>query len=603
VPVAVDLDTRAETVVRSDVLGDVSEPDSACAHHAVRTGDRAFPDWLGDRDAEWINALIDRAIARTTQAARVLTREEDAVARATDLVRLSTGETIDNFIDRLIAATATEFRVQRSYDLSAEDARLQAKYLDDFRCDIVAQAFEAWLEESGFDYLLYADDVAPLPTDSRSNVDALALERDVTPVEPWALRFYFLLHLVPIGEVAKLQHQLRKWRILQGSSDGDVVLLERVLGLYVDVGDSRFREPMEIADAGALPALFERPTDFGQVLRSEDEEEGPGRYRGMREMLRFGDLSYMMAAFRTSLIETHEIADLCWAEAANDGTSPIARAQAERERLHALWVERRKLSVTDLRAYASSLDMVVWHRQLSARVRLNDHVRAHQLTVSVLSRMLDFAGLWERDLYFTSLALIHLAGRAPQDVYDAPENIRTGQIVKGTRSIHDDAVGTQIKAELSRLFGRFDSATRIRNDLAHFNVLRRDASLCLTEVVNRTRALMTYDRKLRNAVSQSVIELLDRNGLKLRWSVSGQQLESATIASRQAQHLRGRAITENLHGPGYIAIIASLFGGSAKTLPDITTVDPFSLFRGERHTALGDARRPNPARSRTGSGA
>ena len=93
----------------------------------------------------------------------------------------------------------------------------------------------------------------------------------------------------------------------------------------------------------------------------------------------------------------------------------------------------------------------------------------------------------------------------------------------------------------------------------------------LTACVNDARELMSYDRKLKNAVSQAVIELLHREGLTLSWKMGADhRLDAATVGTRQARHLRkearggvgGAPIVENLNGRGFVEMAAALFAGA-----------------------------------------
>ena len=86
--------------------------------------------------------------------------------------------------------------------------------------------------------------------------------------------------------------------------------------------------------------------------------------------------------------------------------------------------------------------------------------------------------------------------------------------------------------------------------------------------VERTRRLLRHDRKLENAVTKSVIEMLAREGLDLRWRMEGHRLMGATVAPRRAVHLGGlrldgNEIAEDLHGEAFAAMAAALFGGTA----------------------------------------
>lgn len=139
------------------------------------------------------------------------------------------------------------------------------------------------------------------------------------------------------------------------------------------------------------------------------------------------------------------------------------------------------------------------------------------------------------------------------------------------------------------------------------------ASLDLTHWVNQTRQLMGYDRKLKNAVSLSVKELLARHGLDISWRMhtagSAHLLIDASLSSRNAPHLgklklllkdggKPPLIFEALHGEAFARMAAALFKGrldaSPKAPKDISAIG----FETVDWDAIGQR---NPQQNRGGS--
>ena len=567
---------------------ELEKPGRLCRYAVVKMlYERAFPAWLEERDHEALNAWIERAAERATGEAREINKDEHAVARAAGVIRLKADDlirlkarAIAVFTDHLDAETATELRVQRGYTGDAEQARRQAKYIDDLRCDVVAQAFEAWLKEAGFAWTL--DDLGdgPLPEEKRGTLDDIPLPASGwsgTDAEDWEAVLYFLLQLAPVDAVGRLQHQLRKWSVLEGKPDADAEAVGRLFDLHVAMHDAKFEGGEGMAGAEALKPLFDGEETFDRACPAQPGDDD-GRYvplRGLREILRFGGNRPLMPVFKKHPITAGDMDDLDAFEKKDGGDSPIALKQKEREDLHAKWVKKKKeFSAGDEDAYRAALDDVARHRRLAAHVRLVNHARLHRLLMAVLGRLVDYAGLWERDLYFATLALVRLHDRSPEDVFGGDKALgylRDGQIVKALRQLkkRPGEDGPALLGQLRRLFGdgfldgRRGSAA-IRNELAHFDMLRGGAEgLDLTEAVNETRRLMAYDRKLKNAVSKSVIELMARENLDLAWKMEGHRLADATVKARQAVHLEDRKIREDLHGEQFVAMAADLFAGKA----------------------------------------
>ena len=616
-------------------------PGLLCRYVVTKTlYERAFPAWLESRSAKTLNCWIERATDRTTRAARAINNKE-SVARAAKLIHLRNEERIAHFFDSLSAATATEMRVQRGYDSNADKAREQAKYIDDLRCDVVGQAFEAFLKERSLDWVS-GDLTDDLPKNKRSNLDAESQPESASsrqPTKDWHVVLYFLLHLVPVDAVGRLQHQLRKGTILvrkgtipEGEPSADVEAVQRLFGLYLDMHDAKFEGGEGMAGAEALKELFASEKVFSQVCSNQPGED-TDRYvpwRGLREILRFGSLEPLRPIFEQHRITEKDVEELMTTETPENrggDVSPIAKRQKEREELHAKWVkEKQRFSDRDRTDYCHALAAVVAHRHLAAHVRLNNHARLNGLLMQVLGRLADYACLWERDLYFTTLALISLRKKHPKDIFnkDGRKALKEGQIVKALRTLENsqDIEKQTIFCRMQRLFGKDflmdgeqgKGAAAIRNDLLHFNMLRdSNTPLDLTDSVNRTRRLVDYDRKLKNAVSQSIKEMLAREGFDLTWTMNGHRLACAKVKARQAVHLKEKKIRENLHGGQFVKMVASLFCGEEESSDDdVLSIDidkiewgrpqeQNSKRRGKSHRSRGErhARKSRPSRRKS----
>jgi hypothetical protein len=196
-----------------------------------------------------------------------------------------------------------------------------------------------------------------------------------------------------------------------------------------------------------------------------------------------------------------------------------------------------------------------------------------------------------------------------------------GQIIFALRQL-DQSAHPMANNILRALTGYFDevwirnnSTTSIRNDLAHLNMLQGDPPAPrLTHWINQTRQLMAYDRKLKNAVSKSVIELMAREGLELHWDmqIEGKthHLTNARLSSRSATHLgrtrltiagkdakpRHVPVTETLHSAGYLAMAAEAFGGRVQ--PRFSIVENLPNINWE---ASAEKKEPRDYAGQTGS--
>lgn len=563
-----------------------------------------FRQWLAVLDRATVNQWIDRAVLRDETAAKDLhggkdeDRRQIITARAKDLGRLAERENLHKFYFRLSRETAAEMQVQRDYESDRERAKEQAGFIEELLIDVLAQGFDRYLEEKRFGFLVELRADEPLPDAPKGKLLRPKLDDDAAA--EWQLLLYFLLHLVPVDDVGRLLHQIRKWKIVAGKAtdapnpgDADVGRVVRTLTLYLDMHDAKFTGNQALQVLEPFRNLYASPETFDRVFpaRSVDDDERLPR-RGLREIMRFGHLPPLRHLFDAHKVEDAAVDVVLAAE-----EGPIAAAQREREALHETWARRRKeFNADDLQRYVEVLAAVTRHRHAAAHVQLVNHVRLHRLMMAVLGRLLDFAGLFERDLYFAMLALIYQKGLSPKQTLSDKgiERLEDGRIIEARRKLKDEA----IEQELARLFGPpYGAIIDIRNDFAHFNMLNvkrsGGAPIDLTAAVNEARRMMVYDRKLKNAVAQSVIELVEREGLELKWRIEARDgrhhLARAEVSGRQAKHLgktalrkeagrgkkdRGQPVTESLHGGHLVEMAAMLFAGTAVApgVPDVASL-------------------------------
>jgi hypothetical protein len=595
---------------------ELESPVRLCQYTALKLlYERAFRSWLPECTALVLNGFIDRAIERATAAARDLNPEDDVdrrdmiAAKAANLGRLAEDDDVGSFFFNLSAETASEMRVQRGYASDPDRAREQAGYIENLKSDVVGLAFGTFLREVGFEFLLGLSLDNQKPAQPLYDLSELPPQKTEVRVEDWQALLYFLIHLAPVEEVGLLLHQMRKWQILAARPSGAtsryanesmssaVLQVHAVLELYLDMHDAKFQGGAKLIGSEAFKELFETAGLFDKIFPKQIDNDDDYRIprRGLREIMRFGHLPVLRAVFMQHTVKSTEVSQYLQAEGLGSDKSGIAAWQELRESLHDKWTRtKREFLLEDVRSYVEALSNVVRHRHLSAHVTLTDHVKLHRLLMTVLGRLVDYSGLWERDLYFVTLALAYESGCRLGQVFtnDGLQYLGKGQIVSALDNRQQSAEAHAFAGRLNRYFGkgfeRGSSAVKIRNEFAHFNMLK-PASLPvdLSACVNNARYLVAHDRKLKNAVSKSIKEKLHREGLVLDWTMEatgGHQLGPATLKTRQARHLgkttlrekgasnrvarpKSYPIVENLHSDHFVSMVAALFGSCAPRYP------------------------------------
>lgn len=514
--------------------------------------ERGFAAWFKALPPELLREFVDRSVTRTTIEARRATRDDTVNARATGQFKITASDTTSTFFSRLDAALAAEHRNIRQRDTG--------KFLSDLRCDVVAQAFESYLVERGYHWLL-TELGNRVPTDrAQFALGDLTVEQSSTLPEDWRAVLYFLLHLVPVDDVARLSHRIGRFRTGTSEDPSSFPGLEETIDLYRVMHDAKFAGYPQTLDHAELGQLLNEAQLVGDDL---DASELLPLLRGVREFFRFGDgrtLSPIFANFRVTREEKEDF---------QNSRDTVATDQSRRSELHSEWVDRGgKLPKDKIEEYRKLVGAIERHRHLSDHVTLLDHLRLHRLLINIIARLLNFSGQWERDIYFVTLALLHLRNVAPIDIFQSRRGaypLETGQIILGLRNLRHSEEADILRERLSQVFGIAfpgisDGPIRTRNELAHFNCLQRGGDgIDLTGLTNRTRALMAYDRKQQNAVSKSVIALLEREGLRLRWVFKGGLLSDADLSGQKITHLKDASLTETLISERYVRMAIALF--------------------------------------------
>ncbi len=538
-----------------------------------------FRLWLNSKKHDYINRLIDKVVVFGTSKARRINGTEKTrpliFSKAADMERLVENETLKDFLENLTAETASEMRVQNAYESVGKNAKEQAEWIDHFRCDVIGRAFHDFVEENALGWLLKLSEVS----NTLPNITLMPRPSNTRPreEEQWLAYIYLLLHMVPVDDIVRLAHQFRKWGALEFKAelgeykDADVAKLREVLLLYIKMHDDKFDGQNVGISIQPFRDLYENPKDFNDLFCDPDDEASgrlSGTRRGLREIMRFGHMPLIKNLIGDLKITHSDVLKVASLERKREGggASDIVSAQTRRKALHKKAIGKDIFTDNDLNEYRNLVQTIVSHRESSAHVKLLNHVKLHRLLMRIISRLIDFAGLWERDKYFITLGLAYQENVLLKDLFanTAPRNGFRKQGIVDEQKMSS--------AKVKCLLEKFHTPQRkqIRNDLDHFNILSADRMpVNLTNEINLTRQLMAYDRKLKNAVSKSVIEMMDQEGFTLTWKMNDHMLEYAKIETRNIPHLKKaknktrtliqNPITEPFHDVGYESMVKKLF--------------------------------------------
>ena len=228
----------------------------------------------------------------------------------------------------------------------------------------------------------------------------------------------------------------------------------------------------------------------------------------------------------------------------------IEKNHTTQENLHRKYARPRKdekFTDEDYKEYEKAIGNIQKYTHLKNKVEFNELNLLQGLLLKILHRLVGYTSIWERDLRF------RLKGEFPENQYieeifnfDNSKNVKykSGQIVEKyinfykelykdnveKRSIYSDKKVKKLKQEKKDLY--------IRNYIAHFNYIPH-AEISLLEVLENLRKLLSYDRKLKNAVMKSVMNILKEYGFVAKFKIGAdKKIEIQTLESEKIVHLK-----------------------------------------------------------------
>ena len=228
----------------------------------------------------------------------------------------------------------------------------------------------------------------------------------------------------------------------------------------------------------------------------------------------------------------------------------IEKNHTTQENLHRKYARPRKdekFTDEDYKEYEKAIGNIQKYTHLKNKVEFNELNLLQGLLLKILHRLVGYTSIWERDLRF------RLKGEFPENQYieeifnfDNSKNVKykSGQIVEKyinfykelykddteKISIYSDKKVKELKKEKKDLY--------IRNYIAHFNYIP-NAEISLLEVLENLRKLLSYDRKLKNAIMKSIVDILKEYGFVAKFKIGAdKKIGIQTLESEKIVHLK-----------------------------------------------------------------
>ncbi|MEZ7717090.1 type VI-A CRISPR-associated RNA-guided ribonuclease Cas13a [Leptotrichia wadei] len=363
--------------------------------------------------------------------------------------------------------------------------------------------------------------------------------------------FYLILKLLNHKELTNLKGSLEKY---QSANKEETFSDELELINLLNLDNNRVTEDfeLEVNEIGKFLDFNGNKIKDRKELKKFDtnkiyfDGENIIKHRAFYNIKKYGMLNLLekiadKAKYKISLKELKEYSNK------KNEIEKNYRMQQNLHRKYARPKKDEKFNDKDYKEYEKAIGNIQKYTHLKNKVEFNELNLLQGLLLKILHRLVGYTSIWERDLRF------RLKGEFPENQYieeifnfDNSKNVKykSGQIVEKyinfykelykdnveKRSIYSDKKVKKLKQEKKDLY--------IRNYIAHFNYIPH-AEISLLEVLENLRKLLSYDRKLKNAVMKSVVDILKEYGFVATFKIGAdKKIGIQTLESEKIVHLK-----------------------------------------------------------------
>jgi hypothetical protein len=424
---------------------------------------RGFVGWLDQRrdDSAFVRTAIQDVIDHKKRRVAGHNEQEGhyyALAQsAAEETQIGGVRSLSDLFSILLSRAMGDEGVHRGYRTNPDQQSERSAWIEAFKLELFALLFDRYLQQDTLSWLweirtsLDLDDLSEAP-------NMVTFDGPEWPgeIKLWHSQFYAWLYLVPIDDVALLRHQFRKTNILEKKGDGKVsqalIEIDRLMGLYLAVCSAGFsgREHVNELKAGEL--FYEDTSQFETVYSEAMETHHislPGTRRGLRQILRMEHDGALKSIFEKHKVTAAEVEAFATLRA-----EEMSKVFDDKNKVAHEIVQLAKQKAPDLKVLEAKCEQ---YRELATRTalynfkisgaRLTEHARIHRLMMRVVSRLMDFTLMWERDREYVFLGLLYrkLEGDGPKiKIRRDASNVRIGLLLP-------DALKQKLKAEFAKV--------------------------------------------------------------------------------------------------------------------------------------------------------
>ena len=265
----------------------------------------------------------------------------------------------------------------------------------------------------------------------------------------------------------------------------------------------------------------------------------------------------------------------------------IGVLQELRQNLHKEWANsnnEKKWLNKNKEQYKSLLREIRIYNDFKNKIELNDLSKIQKLLIDIIGKYVGYISTWERDFQFFLITLDYfellqpftnendnIFHEKPSKVLFEKEITCYGSadvgvqnyacvIRKENKEVHNNIIASlflKYGDTLDEGFKKGSNWHNTRKDIAHLDYLTGKSNHNLLEYLENLREILFYDRKLKNSVTKSFIQIFKRNNLDISLKLINDKIELDNVRNNKNFHLNGKVWTFS-HSKNYEKLVENL---------------------------------------------
>lgn len=454
--------------------------------------------------------------------------------------------TVQNYLSKLQSKLALEaYEIENKADAITDEEQPKDNFYTKFIIELLAHAFSSFVKQKGFDAMIMQTSKVQNKQDNIASVPNITIKKPPVNITNQTVAFYAFAKLLDQQSLNNLQHELIKSDPATYKTQIDILTIcQSSNDKNFEVFANNMRSDNEIYTT--FLSSFIEP----DALESYNNNTDQVYFKSAQQIIKHSTFPLLQHFYADHKVNKSTISSL-----PNLNLEGMLNTNRE---IRQKWI-KKSATESDYTTFKQNTQSMLNYEQLKKEITLTNVYLLHKLIMDILAKSISFTSLFEKNIQFFSFSYFYaMSNQAfiPDNVF-----ILTGHKLN-TDTLFTTPNAKKIYIGLLLPSGNTNGTTpqwkTIRNKIAHLDYLKQlTPRKSLAQMIFELRTLMTKNRKHKNSVVKSFVNLFEKHNLQLVYTET-QNDKKTKITSTNNIYLKGKYKLAH-HHPNYINQLCSFF--------------------------------------------